>query len=96
MKTPTCADCVYCIDGMIPAGMHPLLGTVYQRCPYCLDAAAIPTCFECDDTAAFPADYKCLHCLVVDLAQRGLLAAICPGCLGVTYILDPAEGGEAL
>ena len=29
-------DCLYCIDGNMPAGIHDILGEVYQPCPQCL------------------------------------------------------------
>ena len=95
MRTTTCRDCDYCIDGMIPAGTHPDLGPVYQRCPFCLyHNGALRPCAECWDTAVFPADYTCLHCLFGALADEGLTAAICTGCAGVTYVTRLPEASQ--
>jgi hypothetical protein len=99
MRTPTCADCAYCLDGMLPGveGLHPQLGLVYQRCPFCMATGAIPLCTECGDNAVFPADFTCLHCLLEALAARGLTAAICPSCTGVIYVTTlPTQAGDAL
>ena len=95
MRTPTCADCAYCIDGMIPAGYRLDLGPVYERCPYCIALGIIPPCHQCDDLASFPANYSCPHCMEEALAARGLLAVICPGCLGVTYVTSRDDGDES-
>src|SRR5436305_14386622 len=94
MKTPAVSACEYCIDGMVPAGTHPTLGLVYQRCPYCTVLGALPPCLDCADIAVFPADFTCLHCMLVALAACGLTAAICPGCAGITYTvaIPPSEG----
>jgi hypothetical protein len=94
MKTPTCRDCAYCIDGMAPDGTHPDVGPVYIRCPYCIALGTLPACRECGDNAVFPADYTCLHCLLGALADAGLIAAICCSCAGVTYVTAlPDEAG---
>ena len=86
MRRPTCHDCDYCLDGMMPAGSHPDLGPVFIRCPFCLFTDALRPCRECGDCALFPADYTCLHCLLGVLADIGLTAAVCCGCAGITYI----------
>lgn len=94
MRIPTCADCAYCIDGMIPDGHRLDLGPVYQRCPYCIAIGALAPCDECADNAVFPADFTCLHCLTDALALRGLVAAICPVCTGITYITTRFDPGS--
>ncbi len=94
MSTRTLSACEYCIDGMIPAGSRLDLGPVYQRCPYCIALGLISPCHQCDDLAVFPANHTCPHCIQEALATRGLVAAICPTCTGVTYIVSRPQRGE--
>jgi hypothetical protein len=87
------AACEYCIAGMIPAtAPHQVLGLIYQRCPYCLALGVLSACGDCADVAMFPAAFQCLHCLVIDLANRDLAPAVCPGCLGVTHVIWVGDG----
>jgi hypothetical protein len=87
-------ECDFCIDGFLPSGQHPELGPIYVFCPFCLFNEAIPSCPDCANTACFPASPSCRHCLLNELAESGLTAAICPTCAGVTYtcaLPDPRE-----
>ena len=90
--------CRYCIDGYIPAGTATISGPVYERCPYCQQTGAIPTCPGCDGTAYFPAVFSCLHCFALHCADQGYQVVICNGCTGVLDLiplnLGRSEEGE--
>jgi hypothetical protein len=75
---PTIDDCLYCIDGNLPAGIHDVLGPVYQPCPVCL-----LVCPFCDGEGLFPADYTCLVCFRIRMAGLGLAPVLCAHCFGV-------------
>ncbi|MEO3820990.1 hypothetical protein [Plantactinospora sp. B24E8] len=75
-------DCLYCIDGNMPAGIHGVLGPVYQPCPVCMFV-----CPSCEGDGIFAADYTCLPCLRQRLARLGLAAVLCGYCLGVVDLI---------
>lgn len=87
MNLRTADTCPYCIDGIAPAGIHPILGPIYVRCFSCISTAILRICTGCNDEAIFPATPRCLHCLDEHLATRGLTAAFCHDCLGIVAIL---------
>ena len=78
---PPALDCLYCIDGNMPAGTHGVLHEVYQPCPHCLHV-----CWLCEGEGLFPADYDCFGCLTARLAALGLAPVVCLRCCGV---VDP-------
>jgi hypothetical protein len=71
-------DCLYCIDGNMPAGIHDILGEVYRPCPECLYP-----CIVCDGDGLYPSDFTCVGCLTAQLAGIGLNPILCPRCSGV-------------
>jgi hypothetical protein len=75
-------DCLFCIDGNMPAGIHDVLGPVYGPCPECLIV-----CDNCDGEGLFPADYDCPQCLTTILSGLGLAAILCGHCLGVVDLI---------
>jgi hypothetical protein len=80
---PSTPDCALCIDGVMPAGTHPVLGPVVQPCPTCAFV-----CHRCTGRGVFPATQHCLHCFVTDLAEHhGLAPLLCPGCHGVLALI---------
>ena len=81
-------DCLFCIDGHMPAGRDEAVGELFEHCPECRE-----TCPTCDGIAVFPANYDSPLELVVDLLVVRLGAVFCPGCLGVIAVitLGPTE-----
>ena len=75
-------DCLYCIDGNMPAGTHDILHEVYRPCPLCLHV-----CSLCDGEGLFPADYTCIPCLILRLAGLGLAPVLCAHCKGVVDLI---------
>jgi hypothetical protein len=76
-------DCWYCLDGLIPAGIHTIIGPVYANCPFCT-----PTCVDCDGAGLYPADFDCLACMANHLiVTYRLVIVLCPGCFGVTDLV---------
>lgn len=74
-------DCLYCIDQMMPAGHHPILGPIYRFCPYCDEPC--PTCHGSGVFAAVPAYFE----LLADaLCHVGVAITTCRDCWGVTDI----------
>ncbi len=81
-------DCVWCIDGWTPAGLHAALGPVYRFCP-----TVTPVCADCADLSVFPADFDDPRTLALLLLSLGLAVVLCPGCLGVTAVLPLTNDG---
>ena len=77
-------DCLFCIDGFTPAGIHPILGAVYIRCSLCVE-----DCLGCDGHGMFPAYTQCPYCFIEALAALGLTAECCAGCDGVVRVSWP-------
>jgi hypothetical protein len=78
-------SCPYCIDGYTPAGQHPILGPLFRLCP-----AANP-CPSCHGRGVYPVDIRRITALADLLAGRGLVAALCPGCLGIADLIGVAD-----
>lgn len=74
--------CLLCIAGMMPAGIDPVFGPVYQVCPHCHT-----TCLDCDGAAMFAAiSDQALVSVCTAIYQLGhdiLFCARCTGILGV-------------
>ena len=82
LPTDFLPSCEFCVEGFQPAGIHPVLGPVFQLCLVCIRA-----CPSCDGFAVFPAfgmfgGYR-LHDA---LAKRGLFVTQCRTCGGVTAV----------
>jgi len=87
--TSTSLDCLYCLDGNIPAGMHLFIGPAYQACPICLTA-----CPVCLSQGLFPSDHTCLTCFRDRLAAIGLAAILCGHCRGVVGLFNTDTTSE--
>lgn len=74
-------DCWYCLNGLAPAGIHPILGPVYRDCPACVYPC------DCDGDGLYSADFTCLNCLAGHLATKGLSPRLCGTCLGVVDLV---------
>jgi hypothetical protein len=75
-------DCLYCLDGNMPAGLHEVLGPVYKPCPACLNV-----CGLCEGEGLFPADFTCVGCFRDRLADIGLMPVLCRYCCGVVDLI---------
>jgi hypothetical protein len=75
-------DCLFCIDGNQPAGLHDILGPVMRPCPVCLIV-----CPVCDGEGLFPADFTCIGCFQLRLADIGLVPTLCGCCFGVVDLI---------
>ena len=89
MTAQAITDCVYCIDGLTPAGIDPIFGPVYRACPLCTYA-----CPDCTGQAVFPAMSGYFAYLVDALYQLGYEVDLCRTCLGITA-LYPTEDHHA-
>jgi len=90
MTTPSASDCALCIDGVMPAGTHPVLGPVVKPCPTC-----VFVCPTCTGKGVFPATQHCLHCFTADLATGHRLAPVlCGGCQGVIALIPYPSSRE--
>jgi hypothetical protein len=85
MTTPI-LDCVYCIDGLTPAGIDPIFGPVYRACHLC----TYP-CADCASAAIFPAMHGYFTYLVDALYQLGYEVDLCRSCLGITALYPTGE-----
>jgi hypothetical protein len=85
--TTTAPDCLWCIDGMTPAGIHPDLGPVLRLCP------AQKWCEICADTSLFPAEYETLDDRINEMLGDGLAAIWCPHCNGVLAVIPVTNDG---
>ncbi|GAB1692789.1 hypothetical protein [Krasilnikovia sp. M28-CT-15] len=83
----TAPGCVWCIDGMSPAGIHPDLGPVLRLCP------TQRWCTECGDTSVFPAEHETLDDRVNELLDDGLAAVWCSQCNGVIAVVPATNDG---
>ena len=83
----TAPDCVWCIDGMTPAGIHPALGPVLRLCP------TQRWCEECADTSLFPTDFEALDERIDSLLNDGLIAVWCKHCNGVLAVIPVTNDG---
>ena len=83
----TAPACLWCIDGMTPAGIHPKLGLVLQLCP------TQQWCEECGDTSLFPAEFETLDDRINEMLDDGLAAVWCSHCNGITAVLPLTNGG---
>jgi hypothetical protein len=75
-------DCLYCLDGNVPAGVHPFIGPAYQACQHCLYI-----CDLCEGDGLFPSDFVCITCFTARLAAIGLAAILCGHCSGVVELI---------
>ncbi|MCO8271527.1 hypothetical protein M1L60_13085 [Actinoplanes sp. TRM 88003] len=83
----TAPDCVWCIDGMTPAGIHPELGPVLRLCP------TQRWCEECGDTAVFAAEFETLDDRINEMLADDLAAISCETCNGIVAIVPVTNGG---
>jgi hypothetical protein len=83
----TAPGCLWCIDGMSPAGIHPDLGPVLRLCP------AQKWCEICADTSLFPAEYETLDDRINEMLGDGLAAIWCPHCNGVLAVIPVTNDG---
>ncbi|GIE90880.1 hypothetical protein [Actinoplanes regularis] len=80
-------DCLWCIGGMSPAGIHDDLGPVLSLCP------TQEWCDECQDLSLFPAEFETLDDRVNDMLDDGLAAVWCSACMGVTAVIPVTNDG---
>ena len=85
--TATHPRCLWCIDGMTPAGIHPDLGPVLRLCP------TQTWCAECQDTSVFPAEYETLDDRIGEMLADGLAAIFCDHCNGVAAVVPVSNDG---
>ena len=83
----TAPACLWCIDGMTPAGIHPELGPVLRLCP------TQQWCEECGDTSLFPAEYETLDDRINEMLGDGLAAIWCDHCNGVLAVVPVTNDG---
>ncbi|WP_067504090.1 hypothetical protein [Actinoplanes sp. TFC3] len=80
-------DCLYCINGMAPAGIHPDLGPVLRLCP------TQHWCDDCDGLSLYPAEYETLDERINDMLDDGYVAVWCEHCCGVTAVIPVTNDG---
>lgn len=80
-------NCLWCIGGMSPAGIHPDLGPVLRLCP------TQRWCDECDDRSLFPAEYETLDDRINAMLGDGLAAIWCEHCWGVAAVIPVTNDG---
>ena len=85
--TETAPHCLWCIDGMTPAGIHPDLGPVLRLCP------AQQWCEQCGDTSVFPAEFETLDDRNNEMLDDGYAAIWCERCNGITAVLPVTNDG---
>jgi hypothetical protein len=83
----TAPGCVWCIDGMSPAGIHPDLGPVLRLCP------TQQWCGLCNDMSVFPAEMDSLEDRVDEMRGDGLVAVYCDHCTGITAVIPVTNDG---
>ncbi|GGQ79647.1 hypothetical protein [Couchioplanes azureus] len=81
--TAALTDCLFCIEGHMPAGRDESMGELFEVCPVCR-----PVCGLCDGLAVYPANYNTPAELAVDLLPLRLAAVLCPGCSGVIALIS--------
>ncbi len=87
MKTADTRACLFCIDGLMPAGTDAVFGQTYRRCPNCLG-----TCRACDGVGFYPAERRCFEFLIDALYALGFEIDLCRHCLGVTDLYHNPDG----
>jgi hypothetical protein len=81
-------NCLWCIGGMSPAGIHLDLGPVLRLCP------TQRWCEECDGLSLFPAEYETLDDRINDmLAEDGLAVIWCERCNGIAAVVPVTNDG---
>ncbi|MFF5082491.1 hypothetical protein ACFY36_36060 [Actinoplanes sp. NPDC000266] len=80
-------NCLYCIGGMTPAGIHDDLGPVLRLCP------TQHWCEECNDLSLFPAEYETLDDRINELFEDGYVAVWCKHCMGITAVVPVTNDG---
>ena len=80
-------NCLWCIGGMSPAGIHPDLGPVLRLCP------TQRWCQQCHDISVFPAEYETLDDRINELFDDGFAAIWCEHCNGVTAVIPVTNDG---
>ncbi|GAA2475831.1 hypothetical protein [Winogradskya humida] len=83
----TAPGCHWCIDGMTPAGISPILGPVLRLCP------TKKWCEECDDSSVFLTDQETLDDRINELLSDGYAAIWCSNCNGVTAVVPVTNDG---
>ncbi len=84
------AGCRLCVDLMMPAGIHSILGPIYRTCPACTTG-----CGECDGRGVFPASGGLFEHLANALDALGFDIDLCRNCLGVTAVHPRTRGATA-
>lgn len=74
--------CPFCIDGLQPAGIHPILGPVFLACMVCQGI-----CPVCEGDGLIPADETCIGCFTYRLHIQGLAAWRCERCFGICDLI---------
>jgi hypothetical protein len=74
-------DCLWCVDGHVPAGIDPVLGPVFADCAICVELCT--TCYGIGRTVALVGYFEML---CEALWHLGLEVNLCRECLGVTSI----------
>ncbi len=87
MRTADTRACLFCIDGLMPAGTDPVFGQTYRRCPNCID-----TCPDCEGVGFYPAQMRYFESLVDALYALGFEIDLCRQCLGVIDLYHSADG----
>ena len=80
-------DCLWCIGGMSPSGIHAELGPVLRLCP------TQRWCDECGDASVFPAEFETLDDRINEMFDDGLAAIWCSHCNGVVAVIPTTNGG---
>jgi hypothetical protein len=80
-------ECPFCVGGLIPAEPHKILGVLVRRCPTCQ-----PLCEGCINQSTFPTWTFCLGCWQDELADNGVIVALCASCLGGKQYIKPIGG----
>ena len=80
-------DCLWCIGGMSPAGIHPDLGPVLRLCP------TRRWCDECGGVSLYAAEYETLDDRINEMLSDGLAVEWCTACWGVTAVVPVTNDG---
>ncbi|MEU8656925.1 hypothetical protein [Actinoplanes philippinensis] len=80
-------NCLWCIGGMSPAGIHFDLGPVMSLCP------TQAWCDECQGVSLFPAEYETLDDRINEMLGDGLAAIWCSSCMGITAVIPVTNDG---
>lgn len=74
-------DCLWCVDGHVPAGTHRVLGPVFTDCPVCVEP-----CAGCHGQGLTVALLGYFELLTESLWHLGIEVNHCRECLGITTI----------